>query len=205
MSMKLTIRSQQGFGLVEILVSMLIIAVGLLGTIALQMRAMQTELESYQRIQAMILLDDMVDRLKANPGWPNLVIAENCYNLDGAYDFSPAVAGTGSVLPANQAALNACMPDDPRAAIAANDLLAWDANLRGANVVDASNTSVGAMIGARGCIELLGDRMYRVSVAWQGMHPTVAPMAALTCGAGLYGDEEQRRVVSRVVSFAVLN
>lgn len=186
---------QGGFGLVEVLVALLVMAIGLLGTIALQSRAMQAELESYQRIQALILLEDMSNRLYANRA------RRDCYNLPGYEDLNPGHAGVGSAFAASEADFEACNE------VASRDLMTWDAMLRGATVTDDSNNQVGAMVGARGCIERLdaNARRFRITVAWQGMQATAEPPASLTCGTGLYGDDERmRRVVSRVVEFAEL-
>lgn len=185
---------QRGFGLIEVLVALLIMAIGLLGTITLQSRAMQAELESYQRVQALILLDDMANRVYANR------IRRDCYHLQGYESLTPVHAGVGSNLADNQAELSACNE------VASRDLLSWDSLLRGIAVVDDSNNQVGAMIGARGCIERLdaNARRFRISVAWQGLQNTAAPDETLSCGENLYGDERMRRVVSRIVEFAEL-
>jgi type IV pilus assembly protein PilV len=59
---------ERGVGLIEVLISILVIAIGLLGLAALQGKAQKAELESYQRSQALILLQDMSNRLRANRG-----------------------------------------------------------------------------------------------------------------------------------------
>ena len=59
---------------------------------------------------------------------------------------------------------------------------------------------------ARGCVTADGGDVYTVSVAWQGMSPTAAPPAALTCGTGQYGSSDAlRRVVSVTLRVATLN
>ena len=55
-----------GFSLLEVLVAMFITVIGLLGMAGLQSVAGRANLESYQRAQALILLEDMVDRINAN-------------------------------------------------------------------------------------------------------------------------------------------
>ena len=179
-------RDQHAFGMIEVLVALLIIAIGLLGTITLHVRASQAELESYQRIQALILLEDMASRLTTNR------MNRDSYDLS-LYNIT--FLGAGS----NVAAIGG-------ANRAETDLLEWDGLLRGSTVTMDGN-SIGAMIGARGCIDTIAvtPRMstYRISVAWQGMHPTFAPIDAegddIECAGGLYGDEAMRRAVSRVV------
>lgn len=58
---------QRGVGLIEVLLAILVTALGLLGLAALQGKAQRAELESYQRSQALLLLQDMASRLRANP------------------------------------------------------------------------------------------------------------------------------------------
>lgn len=172
---------EQGVGLIEILISLVVIAIGLLGMAALQGRAQQSEFESYQRAQALILADDMANRLRANR------VARACYDL--AAKGIPHI-GTGTTYTAS-----GCNT------AADADLVAWHSALLGAAEM-AAGQNVGAMIGARGCIRTDAAGDFVVSVAWQGMTETVAP--ADNCGQGSYGTEDKRRVVSTVVSFATL-
>jgi type IV pilus assembly protein PilV len=62
---------QRGVGLIEVLISLVVIAIGLLGLAALQGKAQKAELESYQRSQALILLQDVAGRLRANRNGKN--------------------------------------------------------------------------------------------------------------------------------------
>jgi type IV pilus assembly protein PilV len=59
------------------------------------------------------------------------------------------------------------------------------------------------MLGARGCITNPAPDVWVVTVAWQGMAPTVAPEEA--CGAGQYGNDKLRRTVSLIVRRAILS
>jgi type IV pilus assembly protein PilV len=84
------------------------------------------------------------------------------------------------------------------------DKCEWSNELKGA-AEKISSSSVGAMLGARGCIELetgSSPPVYRVSVAWQGMTSLHAPV--LTCGANQYGDEGYRRAMAYRVTIADL-
>lgn len=60
-------RCQRGFNLVEVLIALLVLAVGLLGLAALQNFSVKNTFQSYQRTQATILIDDIIDRMRANP------------------------------------------------------------------------------------------------------------------------------------------
>jgi type IV pilus assembly protein PilV len=183
-------RQARGFTLLEVLVSLVILVFGLLGLIGLQARAQVATFESYQRGQAMILVQDMADRLATNRR------AAQCYVIAG-------YAGTGASAPVCTAAVGT----PATRAVADADLAAWHNALIGASEVLAG-ANVGAVIGARGCITFdAATNSYRVAVAWQGMGPTVAPTAAdpaATCGLNLYGADTQRREVSTTVRIANL-
>jgi type IV pilus assembly protein PilV len=60
-------RPQRGFTLVEILVTLVVISVGLLGIAALQLTTLRGNQESYVRSQASVLANDIMDRMRANP------------------------------------------------------------------------------------------------------------------------------------------
>lgn len=55
-----------GFSLIEVMVTIVIVGIGLLGLAGLQARALTAEAESYSRGQALVLLQDMSQRLEAN-------------------------------------------------------------------------------------------------------------------------------------------
>jgi len=174
-----------GFTLMEVLVAILIIAVGLLGLAGLQVKAQKAEMESYQRAQALLLVYDMVNRINANRG-----DSLKCYRVTDPDSGSPFAGGGAS----NSAPTCADPSGIPSDAIADNDFAAWDSVLDGA-AETLSGSNVGAMIGARGCVmyDAVND-IYTVSVAWQGLYDTTVP--ANNCGLNLYGTETKRRVIS---------
>ena len=59
---------QQGVGLIEVLVALLILAIGVMGFIALQYRAIEATAESGSRIQAINLARDLAERMRVNRG-----------------------------------------------------------------------------------------------------------------------------------------
>lgn len=183
------VRAQGGATLIEVLVSVVILLVALLGTAGLLARSSQSEMESYQRAQALTLLQDMVSRLNAN----RQAIA--CY-ADGV---NITKAGASTAAPSVCTAGNAVQQ-----AMARADLAAWGTQLNG-SAETAGTQQVGAMIGALGCIEAVdvANQVYRVTVAWQGLSTTGAP--ALPCGKDTYGDDALRRAVSVQVRIGVLS
>ncbi len=172
--------AQHGGLLIEVLVSLVLCAFGLLGFVAMQARAAAAEFESLQRSQALVLVEDMVARISANRANAGSYISANLY-------------GSGSV--ASCSSLSG----------AALDLCEWGNLLRGATET-ASGSGVGAMINARGCITRAAAtaERYVVTVVWQGQSPTAAPAA--TCGQGdaAFPDETLRRAVSATVCVALL-
>ena len=60
-------RGQQGLSLIEVLVSVLILAIGLLGAAAIQLNALKYTDSSTMNTQASFIAYDMMDRIRANP------------------------------------------------------------------------------------------------------------------------------------------
>lgn len=171
---------QAGVTLIEVLVTIIILAFGLLGLAGLQAKVQLTEVESYQRAQAIALLTDMSERISANR----------------AQASSYVVSSIGD---------QACAQSD--GTTVGNDKSQWCNALRGASE-KISGKNTGAMIGARGCITqiqaanaaagICTPGIYQVTVAWQGLHKTSAP--AVACGQDAYGADSYRRAIStRVV------
>ncbi len=147
---------ERGVGLIEVLISILVIAIGLLGLAALQGKAQKAEMESYQRSQALILLQDMASRLRANRGERTSYVTTGCAATCSAVPASPTVA---------------------------RDLCEWANGLAG-SAEKLGGQSVGAMLGGCGCItESSGE--FVVSVAWQGLAAVGAPATDNTCGSGI--------------------
>lgn len=59
-------KNQKGVGLIEVLIAVLVLAIGLLGLAGLQTQSLKFNNESYFRTQATLLAMDMADRLRAN-------------------------------------------------------------------------------------------------------------------------------------------
>lgn len=151
-------KPSRGFTLIEILVALIILAVGLLGLAALQLRANQAEMESYQRSQALLLANDIASRIRANSSGN----VTNCYNI--STDGTPFL-GTGNTTTFNCIDWGVTETMD----IADADLVQWQNLLLGANETLAGN-NVGAMVGTRGCLSYdTASRTVTVVLAWQGM------------------------------------
>ncbi len=172
-----------GVSLLEALITIVILAFGILGLAGLQSRLQTVEVESYARSQALILLDDMAARLSAHRGVAATYVTA-----------SPA--GTGDTQPADCSGT---------ALGVERDMCEWSHALKGTTELSGSS-AIGAMIGGRGCVEPLAGvdpPSYRVTVTWQGLSATVAP--SVDCAQSLYGTNDAlRRAVVKVVSIAAL-
>ncbi|MDT4813141.1 type IV pilus modification protein PilV [compost metagenome] len=185
-----SLNPQRGLTLIEVLVTILILSIGLLGMAGLQARLQQSEMEAYQRAQALLLLDDMANRIAANRN-----------------EASTYVTGTSNPLGAGMTCATVTGTSSRRD----RDISEWCNTLQGA--AETSGTSkVGAMVGARGCVQSLGSNQYMVTVAWQGMTPISAPPAGVACGTNSYNgatgavcqNDLCRRVVTTIVRVANL-
>ena len=197
--------SERGATLLEVLVTLGILAFGLLGLFGLENRIQLANVESYQRAQANLLLSDMVARMNVAPAIN--AASASCYSLstDALTTACLAARADGYASTTVFGTGDATQPSPcPTAAGPARDQCEWSASLRGVAERRSSSLNVGAIKDARGCITRLQapdptpavctPGVYLVTVAWQGYNKTSAPSAA--CGSGLYGDDTLRRVVS---------
>lgn len=161
----------RGTSMLEILITILILTVGMLGLAALQGKAFTSELESYQRGQALILLQDIYSRMEGNMG-------------DAASYITASAQGTGATDEA------VCTDLLTRAAI---DQCEWSKALKGSSETKGGSTQ-GAMINGRGCVATTETNVYLISVVWQGLNATAAPATA--CGKDSYDSEATRRAVT---------
>ncbi len=191
---------QQGISLIEVLVAMLITVIGSLGMIALQVRAQQAQLDAHQRSQALLLAEDMINRLESNPA---AAAERTCYVTETGSGYGVSFYGTG-----NTNALN-CGSGGAANAQAQADVQAWDGLLKG-QTETLNGGNVGGLLDARGCITtdeivVVGattETLFTVTVAWQGQADLAPPL--VTCAAGLYnsdGADTRRRAVSLQMHF----
>lgn len=204
-------RCSAGFTLIEVLVTLVILTIGLLGIAGLMAQGQRSAFEAYQRQQALALANDMAERIKSNrPGVDDTAVAATyaaAITLGTAAGtgtrYSDLVGGT-----VTNCALTTCTTED----IVTYDAALWDGLIAGgaAETDAATGNALGPLITPRGCIEQIDATAcpacggpaasrqvtYRVSVAWQGNYSTQAP-ADSTCGTGDYQPNDTfRRLVS---------
>lgn len=170
-------RQQRGMALYEILISLLITAFGVLGYIGFQARTSVAQFEGYQRTQALMLINDMAERISLNRANAAAYVADDI-----------GVADPGDCTTA--------------ANLAMRDICEWADLIRGAaETQDAANA--GAMLNARACITSPVANEYVISLVWQGVQASGAPTTP--CGQDDYESEETRRAVTTRVQIADLD
>jgi type IV pilus assembly protein PilV len=174
-------KNQSGFSMIEILITIAILMLGLLGLAGLQTHVATAEFEAYQRAQALVLVQELADRIQANKRNAASYVMSDL-GASGVEDDCTGLIGSGYKY-------DLCEM---------NNMLVGASEKKG-----AGGPSVGAMIGARACITNPQPNVYVVTVAWQGFRNTAVPVEA--CGAGQYGAETKRRTVSYPIRVACLN
>ncbi|MCC2655067.1 MAG: pilV [Panacagrimonas sp.] len=187
-------RTQAGFTLIEVLITIFVAAIGLLAVAGLQAISKKFNYDAVQRTSASTLAQSMIESLRSNPGF-----------LD-AYLTSDATTATAAV---DCAAPDAqCTPLE----IAAYDVYRWGQALLGAEA-QIDGEDAGGLVDATGCIQA-GDvaGLYLVVVAWRGITGLADPGTddpaddprRNACGLGLGryddpqhsgSDERLRRVI----------
>ena len=177
-------RQHQGFTMIEVLVAILIVVFGILGTAALDTTAKSGTFDASQRTLATALAADILERMSANPQGVE----------DGAYNGS---YGGGSVAAAGCAGLAASCN---AAELAAADLYEWEQQLLGSQVT-LGNADIGGLVNVSGCIQNT-DGLITVVVVWRGKSSLTDPSTgadAFVKGCGLTGGYRRQVVIQTFI------
>ena len=176
-----SVAKQPGFTLIEVLVTLLIVAIGLLGLGALQVSTINDQFEANQKAYATWMVDDMADRIRANGNAASDYIGTGFGTKTGA-GFTSCSAITTT---------------------AQRDLCHWNSLIAGSHVTGADDENLGSSLGAVGCVRqgptTNSSRSFRVVIAWQGVKASAAPNDKIVCGKDDITDATLRRVVFRDV------
>ena len=75
--------SALGSTLIEVLVALVILGIGVIGFSAMQLRSVAVVNEAYFRTQAILIAQDVIERIKANPrGWPDYYASQEWQGSD---------------------------------------------------------------------------------------------------------------------------
>lgn len=177
--------AQRGFSLLEVLVTIVVFAVGLLGAGALQLVSKKATYDAIQRTGAAFLAADALERLRANGAALDQYL--------GAF-----AAGTRPA-PGTDCEAGVC----DAAELAAYDLWLLSEAIAGNAEVATDGTAGGGLVDAVMCVTGPADGssgFYEVAIVWRG-RGAMADRSGHACGAGGYGTDEQFRRLLAFTSF----
>jgi type IV pilus assembly protein PilV len=168
----------RGFSMIEVLITLVVVAFGLLGLSSFVTRATAMSVEAGQRARAAALVEDMQFR-----------VASNKLNL--------ASYATGVTQGA--AVADCTVP----VTLAQRDLCQWNNLLVGTHEALGAGATAQALT-FRGCITQAdpAQPVIVITVAWAAMVPGIPP--ADDCAAGTFGDDSFRRILRSQVRVAAL-
>lgn len=179
--------NQRGFTLIEVLITLVVFAIGLLTVAGLQTLSKKANYDALQRTQASLLAHDIIERMRANPRQ----LAEYIdVELGGATLAEPTPNCTTA----------ACNPTQ----LARRDLYDWERALDGAAELIGDNLT-GGLVSPTACITGpfggIGG-VYTIAIAWRGVTALTNPVVH-DCGAasGLYGDDNEYRRILVINTF----
>jgi type IV pilus assembly protein PilV len=185
---------QGGFTLIEVLVTFVILAVGVLGIVSLLSVSKTSEYEAVQRARAVTMADGMLERIRNNP--TGLVAY-----VTGLGSSEAIGDGSQGTEPAPNCTDAACDPDE----LALHDLWSWEQVLDGTGVTVDTSTATAGLAEPRGCITFLARPPWQrsgqllVLLQWRGLQESTDGVAAGddVCGAGATaGSDGYRRQVT---------
>jgi len=215
--------NQRGTTMIEVLVTLFVLAIGLLGIAALQLTSKKSNFESVQRTSASMLVQGLLEKMRANPGYSGA--ATQPLNSYAGTQETALADIDGAVFPTEPA------PDCSSAGtacsdlqLATHDLWEFEQSLIGATSLDTNtNTNTGGLAFPTACITsfvpaaqvITGTATvtragrYQITLAWRGQTALSDPDPGNPCGqaSGNYdgvvaGDNAHRRlmVVNTVIS-----
>jgi type IV pilus assembly protein PilV len=186
------VRRQHGLTLIEVLVTLTIVSVGLLGVAGLQGMAKRSTHQAYQRTLATQLVDGVIERIRANP-----TAVASYHTGTGSPQGGDAEASKPSP---DCSGVNVCTDTQ----LAAYDLWAWGQLIDGTavtRVIDGTTINTGGLINPRGCILFAADAgktntgQISIMLGWQGLTEISDAVEAggVVCGSGGANSNTLRR------------
>ena len=187
-------KPQSGYLLIEVLVSMIIILLGLVGIAKLQHVAKIAHAQAVQRTIASNLASNLIERIRSNPaGIGTYFPSDATRELNGSTSYIGPPCTSGSP----------CAPVE----LAAYDIWEWEQSLTGA-LETVSTASTGGLVNPVVCLKREaggGNGIYHMAIVWHGhsklQYQTIAANAnASTCGTtdSAYDDSGNDNVYRRV-------
>lgn len=158
-----TLKQSSGFAMIEVLLAVVVLAIGLLAGSKMQMLGLNYTQGAQMRSNATMAANDIIDRMRLNPDGVNA----------GAYDDKDT-----DTLPADPNCIaNGCSPTD----LAAHDIRVWAAYF---GKGDGEHTST-PLKGATGAINLTATDFYSITVRWTELVEGKEDARSITVGVNL--------------------
>ncbi|CAA0126285.1 Uncharacterised protein [Halioglobus japonicus] len=179
-------RAQSGFTLIEVMISAVILAIGVLGVVSVLAMSKVYQHESIQRVRAVELADGIFERIRRNPS--------GVTGYDTGLDAPLGNGSTGNE-PQPNCSATSCDADE----LASHDLWDWERLLDGAaSTVTEEGVAVPtlALRNVRACIDFTADAgrdntgIVDVVIQWQGVRETSDAVDASGVVCGDAGDED---------------
>ena len=173
-------RVQSGFTLIEALVTAFILAVGIMGIVSLLSISKVSQHASIQRTRAVVLADDILERMRRNP------TGMSVYDIGLSAPLGDASRGAAEPMPNCRSA--PCAADQ----LATHDLWAWEQLLMTTGLRNVS-----------ACIDFTADAdrentgIVDVVIQWQGLKETADAVISggTVCGVATDEDTTRRQVI----------
>jgi type IV pilus assembly protein PilV len=159
---KSSAKPQLGLSLVEVMVTLLIIGVGLLGLLGMQAKSLSTHRDSFDRKTAAELMSQIGERMRAN----------HLGFMADAYSSSMASGGTPTVAPTVSGAATA-------AEIAQRDLADWQSTVQNRLPSGAAYIVTSSGTGASMAVD---GTSVKVTLAWREPIDSIADAACTAVG-----------------------
>lgn len=172
-------RKAAGFTLVEVLVTIVVVAIGLLGLAGLQISGLRANTSSEARSKATLLATDIIERMRANP----VGVDANNY---GAINVTRLAGGGCSVAAPAKICSNTSTADATAIVCTSAEMAAFDEWVWGCGLTPAAGAERGGVINllpnglaSVTCIDnVAGDGIpcspgspHRVTVGWSELNP----------------------------------
>jgi len=180
---------QAGFSMIEVLITVFVVAIGLLGIASVQFMSKRSNFEAVQRTTATLLVNDILERMRANP---RMLIE---YAGNAGAPIAPLGGPTPTRTLETDCAVVTCDPF----ALSQYDLWEWETALNGlSEQLTAGGTATGGLLAPTACIITTVpagavDRSgrYDVAIAWRGgtqmQNPDISDCGQ---GSGKYNGED---------------
>ncbi len=160
----------RGTGLIEVMVTVVVMSIGLLGIAALQVQSKRSNFEAVQRTTATMLAHAVIERMRANES------ALSTYLSQGAQVGGETISSEPSP---DCTAGSSCTPSQ----LAQHDVWEWEQAIDGASET-AGGSKSGGLVSPTACLTGPsggGSGTYSVAIAWRGQNSVANPPSS-SCG-----------------------